>query len=113
VEQVRAVEIVVEGGRAGTPVLAWIALAAGVLILAGVGWLVWRNRRAEMESAYVKMARAAGLGREDRRTVRALAAGAGVEPAVLLGARSVLERAVAEAGLGARVLAKVREAERA
>jgi hypothetical protein len=110
-EQVRAAEIVLDRGvQAGTPGAAWAALVAAVLILTGVAWLVWRNRRGVMEGAFAKLARAAGLGREDRRTVRALAVGAGVEPAVMLAARSVLERAVAEAGVGARVVAKVRAA---
>jgi hypothetical protein len=109
-EQVRAAEIVLERGPAGTPVAAWAALVAGVLILLGVACLVWRSRRGVMQGAFAKMARAAGLGREDRRTVRALAAGVGLDPAVMLATRSALERAVAEAGAGARVLAKVHAA---
>jgi hypothetical protein len=111
-EPVRAVEIVGGSavGPAGTPLGAWLALAAGVLILVGVAWLVWWTRREVMESAFARMARAAGLTREDRRAVRTLAAGAGVDAAVMLAACSVLERAVGEAGEGARVLARVRAA---
>jgi hypothetical protein len=110
-DQVRAAEIVLgPAAPKGTPVAAWVALGAGVLILAGVLWLVWRHRRGVMEGAFAKMARAAGLKREDRRAVRALAAGAGVAPAVMLATRSLLEGAVAEAGVGARVVAKVRAA---